>query len=261
MSWISASNSSYISLKSTSSIMPSLLLVSIFLPFLSLSEAAAILNARQAVTPPPECDVIPTWEVTSFNWFNSSNNLDCVTQSNARKSGESIPSQGRDEREHKYLGTDQQTQHQKASVSTLLLPQESWNLATATSGPVTGAASAPATRASRYSQPALDPRIPSRSALPSPVTNRATSPTRRASGATRSATVSYSAAVSHTASTSSETATPTSAQAISTSARFSLGTATTAAPSRRAVAWTLRLRAPGMRLIMPPVLFRMVKVL
>lgn len=76
--------------------MPFLPLVSILLSFLSLSEAAAILNARQAVTPPPECDVIPTWEVTSFNWFNSSNNLDCVTQANARKFGEFIPSQGKE---------------------------------------------------------------------------------------------------------------------------------------------------------------------
>lgn len=57
----------------------------VLLPFLSLTRGAAILNARQGVTIPAECDVIPTWEVTSFNWFNSSNNLDCVTQSNARK--------------------------------------------------------------------------------------------------------------------------------------------------------------------------------
>lgn len=71
--------------------MPSLPLVSVLISFLSLGEAAAILNARQGVTPPPECDVIPTWEVTSFNWFNSSNNLDCVTQANARKSEEYTP--------------------------------------------------------------------------------------------------------------------------------------------------------------------------
>lgn len=57
----------------------------IVLPLLSLTQGAAILNARQGVAIPAECDVIPTWEVTSFNWFNSSNNLDCVTQSNARK--------------------------------------------------------------------------------------------------------------------------------------------------------------------------------
>ncbi|KAF7958717.1 hypothetical protein EAE96_002251 [Botrytis aclada] len=40
------------------------------------------LQSRQSVTPPPECDVIPTWEVTNFNWFNSTHNLDCVDQSN-----------------------------------------------------------------------------------------------------------------------------------------------------------------------------------
>ncbi|KAH8787859.1 hypothetical protein F5883DRAFT_531009 [Diaporthe sp. PMI_573] len=57
------------------------------LPFLSLTQGAAIINARQGVTPPAECDVIPTWEVTSFNWFNSSNNLDCVTQANAPPEG------------------------------------------------------------------------------------------------------------------------------------------------------------------------------
>lgn len=57
------------------------------LPFLSLARCAAIINERQSLTPPAECDVIPTWEVTSFNWFNSSSNLDCVTQANARKFG------------------------------------------------------------------------------------------------------------------------------------------------------------------------------
>lgn len=65
--------------------MPSMSLISILIPFLSIVRGAVILNPRQSVTPPSECDVIPTWEVTSFNWFNSSNNLDCVTQSNARK--------------------------------------------------------------------------------------------------------------------------------------------------------------------------------
>lgn len=65
--------------------MSSTSLISVFLPFLSLARGAAIVNARQALTPPAECDVIPTWEVTSFNWFNSSSNLDCVTQANARK--------------------------------------------------------------------------------------------------------------------------------------------------------------------------------
>ncbi|TGO31133.1 hypothetical protein BPAE_0001g00270 [Botrytis paeoniae] len=40
------------------------------------------LKTRQSVTPPPECDVIPTWEVTDFIWFNSTHNLDCVNQAN-----------------------------------------------------------------------------------------------------------------------------------------------------------------------------------
>ncbi|KAK2611739.1 hypothetical protein N8I77_005063 [Diaporthe amygdali] len=61
--------------------MPSMPLLSIFLSFLSLTQGA------QSLTPPAECDVIPTWEVTSFNWFNSSNNLDCVTESNAPPEG------------------------------------------------------------------------------------------------------------------------------------------------------------------------------
>ncbi|KAJ0120613.1 hypothetical protein J7T55_015343 [Diaporthe amygdali] len=68
--------------------MPSMSLVTtILLSFLSLTQGTAILNARQSFTPPAECDVIPTWEVTSFNWFNSSNNLDCVTESNAPPEG------------------------------------------------------------------------------------------------------------------------------------------------------------------------------
>lgn len=65
--------------------MHSVSLISI-LPLLGLARGAAILDARLSVTPPTECDVIPTWEITSFNWFNSSDNLDCVTQANARKS-------------------------------------------------------------------------------------------------------------------------------------------------------------------------------
>lgn len=65
--------------------MPSTSLIFIVLPLVSLARGAAILNARHSSTPPEECDVIPTWEVTSFNWFNSSNNLDCVTEANARK--------------------------------------------------------------------------------------------------------------------------------------------------------------------------------
>lgn len=67
--------------------MPSTSLISIFLPFLSFVRSTAVLDTRQSLTPPSECDVIPTWEVTSFNWFNSSNNLDCVTQANSRKFG------------------------------------------------------------------------------------------------------------------------------------------------------------------------------
>lgn len=49
--------------------------------------SASPLQLRQAVTPPPECNVIPTWEVTQFRWFNSSQNLDCVHQVNVRKCG------------------------------------------------------------------------------------------------------------------------------------------------------------------------------
>lgn len=53
------------------------------LPFLaspSLATGPGFHPRSQALTPPAECDVIPTWEVTAFNWFNSSDNLDCVTE-------------------------------------------------------------------------------------------------------------------------------------------------------------------------------------
>lgn len=79
--------------------MPSMPLLSIFLSFLSLTQGA------QSLTPPAECDVIPTWEVTSFNWFNSSNNLDCVTASNARKfkTNSALPNQEKEKEETKVL--------------------------------------------------------------------------------------------------------------------------------------------------------------
>ncbi|KAG8156892.1 hypothetical protein KVR01_013305 [Diaporthe batatas] len=67
--------------------MSSKSLALILLPLISLAQGAAVLSARQGVTIPAECDVIPTWEITSLNWFNSSNNLDCVTQSNAPPEG------------------------------------------------------------------------------------------------------------------------------------------------------------------------------
>ncbi|CAD6448247.1 5f45502a-fe6c-4381-baf5-fd308ebb828e [Sclerotinia trifoliorum] len=44
------------------------------------STSSPLPESTQSVTPPPECDVIPTWEVTNFIWFNSSHNLDCVNQ-------------------------------------------------------------------------------------------------------------------------------------------------------------------------------------
>lgn len=53
---------------------------------LASSSPTSHLSPRQAVTPPPECDVIPVWEVTSFQWFNSSHNLDCVNQVDVRES-------------------------------------------------------------------------------------------------------------------------------------------------------------------------------
>lgn len=83
--------------------MPSFSIIAILLPLLSLSQGAALLNERQSVTPPEECDVIPTWEVTSFNWFNSSSNLDCVTQSNARKFEEQCPTSSKTVKGEKVL--------------------------------------------------------------------------------------------------------------------------------------------------------------
>ncbi|KAF7877482.1 hypothetical protein EAF04_001159 [Stromatinia cepivora] len=52
----------------------------LFSLFLSVVSSSPLLQSVQSVTPPPECDVIPTWEVTNFIWFNSSHNLDCVHQ-------------------------------------------------------------------------------------------------------------------------------------------------------------------------------------
>ncbi|KAF3765721.1 hypothetical protein M406DRAFT_356027 [Cryphonectria parasitica EP155] len=59
---------------------------------------AKFINHRQRLTPPPECDVIPVWEVTTFEWFNSSHNLDCADESNvpnvcinSTASGQAIP--------------------------------------------------------------------------------------------------------------------------------------------------------------------------
>lgn len=43
--------------------------------------AANPLNqTRPSLTPPPECDVIPTWAVTTFTWHNSTHNLDCASE-------------------------------------------------------------------------------------------------------------------------------------------------------------------------------------
>lgn len=53
---------------------------------LSLASSAIVVKPRQSVTIPPECDVIPTWEVTTFSWFNSSQNLDCANEVDVRKS-------------------------------------------------------------------------------------------------------------------------------------------------------------------------------
>jgi hypothetical protein len=46
---------------------------------LPLTILAMPLAPRQPITPPPECDVIPVWSVTTFSWYNSTHNLDCVT--------------------------------------------------------------------------------------------------------------------------------------------------------------------------------------
>ncbi|KUI67213.1 hypothetical protein VM1G_03541 [Cytospora mali] len=55
-------------------------LLTLLLTPLSLATGLPPLSPRRSLTPPAECDVIPTWEVTTFNWFNSSDNLDCVSE-------------------------------------------------------------------------------------------------------------------------------------------------------------------------------------
>lgn len=60
--------------------MTTTITTALLLLFTSLSLSAGInLHPRQSLTPPPECDVIPAWEVTSFSWFNSTHNLDCAS--------------------------------------------------------------------------------------------------------------------------------------------------------------------------------------
>lgn len=58
------------------STLHSLLLTMLAIPPLTLAKP---LIFRQEVVPPPECDVIPPWVVTTFSWYNSTHNLDCVT--------------------------------------------------------------------------------------------------------------------------------------------------------------------------------------
>lgn len=60
--------------------MTTMALPLILLPSLALATNSALLSPRQPLTPPPACDVIPAWEVTTFVWFNSTHNLDCVTE-------------------------------------------------------------------------------------------------------------------------------------------------------------------------------------
>ena len=57
------------------------ILLSFSLSFIAIAPLtlATPLKSRQAVVPPPECDVIPVWAVTDFFWYNSTHNLDCVT--------------------------------------------------------------------------------------------------------------------------------------------------------------------------------------
>lgn len=54
----------------------------LLLTSLGRSTSSTVLHPRQSLTPPTECDVIPAWDVTSFRWFNSTNNLDCVSEAN-----------------------------------------------------------------------------------------------------------------------------------------------------------------------------------
>lgn len=51
--------------------------------FLTLA-SASVLDPRDSIAIPPECDVIPAWQVTNFLWFNSSHNLDCVSEVDVR---------------------------------------------------------------------------------------------------------------------------------------------------------------------------------
>lgn len=60
--------------------MTTMALPLLLFPTLALTTSSALLSPRQPLTPPPACDVIPAWEVTTFAWFNSTHNLDCVTE-------------------------------------------------------------------------------------------------------------------------------------------------------------------------------------
>jgi len=65
--------------------MLSITVFSLLFASLSVVSGFNLIQSRQSVTPPPECDVISTWEVTNFFWFNSSDNLDCANPVNVRK--------------------------------------------------------------------------------------------------------------------------------------------------------------------------------
>lgn len=58
--------------------------MALFSTLSSLAASAVIVGPRDSIPIPPECDVIPAWEIASFSWFNSSQNLDCVSQNNVR---------------------------------------------------------------------------------------------------------------------------------------------------------------------------------
>lgn len=65
--------------------MFSKMILTLFFSSLAVVSASGTIQSRQSITLPTECDVIPTWEMTNFRWFNSSSNLDCVTEVDVRK--------------------------------------------------------------------------------------------------------------------------------------------------------------------------------
>ncbi|KAG4029934.1 hypothetical protein MFRU_014g02250 [Monilinia fructicola] len=67
-------------------------LLLLLLLLLSTASCTPHLPPRQSITPLPECDVIPTWEMTNFLWYNSPHNLDCANPVDVHRNPNRNPS-------------------------------------------------------------------------------------------------------------------------------------------------------------------------